>query len=134
MTDGLVPKTFQWQPIPKTKLKGTMFETFDLTKDEDKSTEIDFGLLDEMFCRSKVEIEAEEAKKKAKEAQKAQSTAPKVRNVVAVKTVTYTAMKIASIRILAHDVVDGLFTLDNYAFKTEQASTLAEMIPVPEEI
>ena len=36
-----------------------MFLDFDLTKDDD-ATAIDFGLLDEMFCRNKVDIEAEE--------------------------------------------------------------------------
>ncbi len=72
-----------------------------------------------MFCRSKEEIEAEEAKKKEKESEKAKVTRVTVRNVIQVKTITDTAMKVASIKISARDVVDGLFTLDNYAFKTE---------------
>ena len=59
LTAGLVPKRLAWQPLPKAKLKDTMFLDFDLTKDDD-ATAIDFGLLDEMFCRNKVDIEAEE--------------------------------------------------------------------------
>ena len=65
MTRGLVPKRFQWKPLPKIKVKGTMFEEFDLTKDPEEGQEIDFFLLDSMFCRPQAEIDAEEAKKKA---------------------------------------------------------------------
>ena len=42
-----------------------MFEALDLTKDPEDGQDIDYFLLDEMFCRPKAEIEAEEAKKKA---------------------------------------------------------------------
>ena len=42
-----------------------MFVNFDLTKDDDKTTEIDFGLLSEMFCRREEEIKAEQEKLEA---------------------------------------------------------------------
>ena len=41
-----------------------MFANLDLTKD-DANTDIDFAMLDEMFCRPQAEIDAEEAKQKA---------------------------------------------------------------------
>jgi len=36
-----------------------------LTKEDDPSTDIDFNLLSQMFCRKEEEIKAEEEKKKA---------------------------------------------------------------------
>ena len=62
---GLVPKRLVWQPLPKAKLKDTMFMDFDLSKDEEDKSAIDFNLLSEMFCRSQAELDAEEEKKKA---------------------------------------------------------------------
>lgn len=65
MTEGLVPKRFAWQPLPRVKVKDTLFSEFDLNKESEVEKDVDFALLDEMFCRSKQEVEAEEAKKKA---------------------------------------------------------------------
>ena len=38
-------------PLTKNKLKDTMFVSFDLTKDDDGKTDVDYELLSEMFCR-----------------------------------------------------------------------------------
>jgi len=65
MPAGLVPKRLAWQPLPKAKLKDTMFVDLDLTKDDDPTCEVDFGLLSEMFCRPEEEVKAEIAKKEA---------------------------------------------------------------------
>ena len=68
LTTGLVPKRIIWQPLPKAKLKDTMFLDLDLSKEDDEpGTAVDFALLDDMFCRRKDEIEAEEMKKKEAE-------------------------------------------------------------------
>ena len=48
-----------------------MFSEFDLTKEDDAVTGIDFNLLSEMFCRKEEEIKAEEEKKKASQAKAA---------------------------------------------------------------
>ena len=56
---GMVPKRLIWQPLPKVKVKDTMFVDFDLNKDDDTATDVDFGLLSEMFCRREEEIKAE---------------------------------------------------------------------------
>lgn len=61
-----------------------MFSEFDLTKEDDKSTEIDFNLLSEMFCRREEDIKAEEEKKKAALIKKAQSES-KQRSVLEIK-------------------------------------------------
>ena len=55
----MVPKRLIWQPLPKIKVKDTMFVDFDLNKEDDTSTDVDFGLLSEMFCRREEEIKAE---------------------------------------------------------------------------
>ena len=55
----MVPKRLIWQPLPKVKVKDTMFMDFDLNKDDDTATDVDFGLLSEMFCRREEEIKAE---------------------------------------------------------------------------
>ena len=61
----MVPKRFIWQPLPKNKVKDTMFVDFDLSKEDDSANDIDFALLSEMFCRHETEIKAEEEKKEA---------------------------------------------------------------------
>lgn len=79
-----------------------MFAELDLTKEE-VNTDIDFGLLDEMFCRSKAEIEAEEAAKAL--AAKSKTTSTKVeRSVLDAKIINDLAMTIMSLRIPAVEI------------------------------
>lgn len=60
-----------------------MFVDFDLNKDDDKSTDIDFRLLSEMFCRKEEEIKAEQEREEEKKRKAALQ--PKARSVLEVK-------------------------------------------------
>ena len=127
MTGGLVPKRFQWKPLPKVKVKGTMFEDLDLTKEPAEGEDIDFALLDEMFCRPQAEIEAEEAKKKAAAA--AKKAEPEARAILEPKMIQDLAMTIASLRMPATEVYEALSSLDEFALKDEQIEKVRIMIP-----
>ena len=115
--EGLVPKRIGWQALPKAKMKDTLFVDFDLSKD-DGDDAIDFSLLQEMFCRSQADCEAEEAQKKAaKERQEAASAM--CRTVLEVKQINDAAMAIASLRIPSADIVEALSTCDDFALNAE---------------
>ena len=72
-----------------------------------------------MFCRRKADIDAEEAAKKAAQSESTKGPSKQARNVLSIKVITDTAMKIASIRIPAQDVVEALFSLDEFAFNID---------------
>ena len=42
-----------------------MFVSFDLTKDEDGQTDVDYELLSEMFCRKEEQVKAEKERLEA---------------------------------------------------------------------
>lgn len=67
MPSGLVPKRLAWQPLSKAKMKGTLFLDLDQSKEDDPHTDVDFSLLQEMFCRNEEEVKAEEEKRRAAE-------------------------------------------------------------------
>ena len=108
-----------------------MFAELDLTK-QDSITEVDFSLLDEMFCRPLAEVEAEEAKKQAQKQRQAVQT-ERARNVLEVKQITEIAFAIASLRMSSQDVYDALITLDDFALNEEQVSKINLIIPEPEQ-
>ena len=129
---GLVPKRLAWMPLTKNKLKDTMFVSFDLSKDDDGKTDVDYELLSEMFCRKEEEVKAEKERLDALK-KKQLANASMCRAVLETKFLNDTAMALASLRIPAQDVVDALLAVDDFALNAEQASKLALIIPSPEQ-
>lgn len=83
-------------------------------KAEFAKDDVDFGLLTEYFCRTQAEVDAEEAKKKAKE-----TTVVQFKTVLEGKKLTDLAFAIASLGISASDALEALLTLDEYSLNEE---------------
>ena len=110
-----------------------MFSTFDLTKEDDPATNVDFKLLSEMFCRRQEDIDAEEAERQKATTKSKEGGGEAARSVLDIKFVTDVAMALASLRVPSGDVLDALSTLDDFALNPEQISKLALVIPTPEQ-
>ena len=120
-----MPKRVGWQPIPKVKLKDTIFVELDLTKEED---EVDFCLLDEMFCRKEEDIKAEQERQNAKK-QREQQNSRLQRTVLEPKHIMDSAMAIASAKLTATEVVDALTSLDDLTLNAEAAEKILRIFP-----
>ena len=83
-------------------MKDTLFLELDPSKEDDPSTEVDFSLLSQMFCRDQEEVKAEEEKRKAAEEKQLKQA---VKMVLDPKQIQDTAMSMASLRMSPSDIV-----------------------------